>query len=295
MGRAQRSFTFSCSRVFRCARRIAITVAFFSQVFYPCVVAAQTGAWSAPSSGYLYDSDSRTIRSVTGFIGSAVLGPSVTGGIDWASLAPNQKYAIAEQNGSQVWIPDLASGGFTQVLDRIPPAHQAFFGPTTRAAVPQFLRKVTSSSGLRISVRGLCPFRHGASITTCAQAVRTRPEIPGAHWCGPGGAFSQQILPPSAVLLASYSDETWQVWIASRTAHPLNVAVSGSPVAAAIARESSDVFVADVAGHRIVQIRNSDTIPDPSDVVSSDLFVNDPTAMVVSSDGSRLFVADPRR
>ena len=284
MSRVQRSLSFSC------ARRLPIAVAFFSQVFHPGVVAAQTGAWSAPSSGYLYDSNNRTIRSVTGFIGSAVLGPSVTGGIDWASLAPNHKYAIAEQNGSQVWIPDLASGDSTQVLDRIPPAHQAFWADdASQAAIlaegNQLIWITNFSSGpVPVSTWHLDDYVRPSGSN---QARNPRVALVRTRWSVLAADSSAE-----RVLLASYSDETWQIWIASRTAPPQNIAFSGRPVAAAFARGNADVFVADGAGHRIVQIRNSDTIPDPSDVVSSAVYVNDPTAMVVSSDGSRLFVAD---
>jgi len=95
---------------------------------------AQSGNWTAPSGGYFYDSTNRSIRSLTGIIGSAVQGPSVATGIDWASVAPNQTSALAQQNGSQIWIPDLSAAGTFQVLDRFQPGGYPHRGRGTHLA-----------------------------------------------------------------------------------------------------------------------------------------------------------------
>ena len=227
-----------------CARGIRIAVAVFSALLHPGVVTAQSGTWSAPSSGYLFDSDNKTIRSVTGFIGSAVLGPSVTGGIEWASVAPNQKYAIAEQNGSQVWIPNLASADSIRVLDRVSPARQAFWADdASQAAIlaegNQLIWITNFSSGpVPVSTWRLDNYVHpgGSNQAGDRRSALLRTQ---ARWTVLAADSSAE-----RVLLASFSDETWQLWVASPPVPPPNLAVSGRPGAAAFARGTSDVFVA---------------------------------------------------
>jgi hypothetical protein len=94
------------------------------------------------------------------------------------------------------------------------------------------------------------------------------------------------------VLLSLVSGESSQIFLASATAPPVKIPFDGFPVAAAFAPGANSVFVADAAGHRIVAVANLQTSPALTTLVSSAVYVGDPAAMAVSSDGNRLFVAD---
>ncbi len=255
---------------------------------------AQTVTSVAPSGGYVYDANNRSIRSVTGLIGAAVVGPSVADGIDWLSVAPNQKSALAGRSGSTVWIPDLSVAGTSQVLDRVPLAQQAFWAADASQAVVvttgEQLIWLTgfNSVPVPLSSWNLELYNRGGSANSTTEApVRVGSRRPQTVWSllAADSAANQ-------VLLLSQTMGYWQIWLASATAPPLNIPYSGHPVAAAFAPGAAGLFIADAANHQIVQIQNPDTSPVFTTIVSSELLVNDPAAIALSADGTRLFVAD---
>ncbi len=255
---------------------------------------AQPPTWTAPSSGYIYDSIGRNIVPVTGFIGSAVAGPPVASGIDKVSVAPNQKSALAVKNGSLIWIPDLSTPSTFQPLNRIPAIQQVFWSAdSSQAAVlasgPELLWLNNFSSGpVAISTWNLRSYStSSASDAAHAQLVRTGHPPEDAAW-----SLLAADSAANRVLLTSHVGETWQIWLASSTVPPANIPFTGTPVVAAFSPTNGNVFIADTAGHQVVQIQNLNTNPVLTAVVSSPLYVNNPVAMVLSSDGNRLFLAD---
>jgi DNA-binding beta-propeller fold protein YncE len=260
----------------------------------PGTATAQTAAWTAPSSGYVYDSIGRNILPVTGFIGSAAVGPSVASGIDRVSVAPNQKSALAVQNGSQIWIPDLSVPGTSQPLDRIPGIQQVFWAiDSSQAAVlapgQELLWLNNFSSGpVPVSTWNLQSYGpSSARDAASAQIVRIGRSSEEAVW-----SLLAADSAANRVLLTVRTAGVWQIWLASSTVPPINIPFSGQPVAAAFNPSNGSIFVADAAGHQVVQIQNLNTNPIFTTLVSSSVYVNDPTAMVLSSDGNRLFLAD---
>jgi hypothetical protein len=61
------------------------------------MMSAQPARWSTPTLGYLYDSDSKAIRVLSGIPGAASLdgGLAVPDKLEQAAISPNGKYAIA--------------------------------------------------------------------------------------------------------------------------------------------------------------------------------------------------------
>jgi hypothetical protein len=260
-------------------------------VLYSGTATAQTGTWTPPFSGYVHDAINRSIRPVTGFIGAAVLGPSVADGIDWVSMAPNQKSALAERNGSRIWMPDLSLAGTWQNLDRTPLARQAIWATDSSRAV--ILAEGAQVFWLDIINSVPVP----ESSWTLERYSRIGSPRPQPLRIGLGRdetVWSLLAADSSAdkVLLASRTGENWQIWLASTTLPPLRIPFSGHPVAAAFAAGAGGVFVADAASHSIVRIQNLEMAPVLTSVFSSEVYVNDPAALVLSSDGNRLFVAD---
>jgi hypothetical protein len=269
-----------------------------SPIFESGIVLAQSATWSTPSSGFIYDSGSQSIRSLTGFIGAATLGPPAVTGIDWAAIAPNAKSAIAEQNGAEIWIPDLTSPAVVQSLDRIPLSQEAFWASDSSQAVilaagGQLIWLNNFSSGpVSVSTWNLQSYTRAVSANSgvarnLGDVARSGPPPRRATWTLLAADSSAD-----RVLLALHNGETWQLWFASSTVPPQMIPFDGHPVAAAFAPATGGVYVADAAGHRLVQIQNPGSNPVLTTVIASDVYIHDPAALALSSDGNRLFVAD---
>lgn len=70
-------------------------------------VVAQPSTFSGPVPGFTFDPATRSVRAVIGSLGSATLGPSVAGALDFASVAPRQNYGIAVRRGQVFFISAL--------------------------------------------------------------------------------------------------------------------------------------------------------------------------------------------
>ena len=276
------------------ANKTGGAIVFLAIVPFSVNASAQTGNWTTPVSGYVYDSINRSIRPVAGSIGAALLGPSVAGGIDSLSVAPNQKSALAESNGLTVWIPDLSAAEAFQSLDRVPLAQQTFWAAdANQAAILKSRAQIVwltnlSSRPVPLSSWNLESYNPTVSTSlTSADARRIGSRRQQTVWSLLAADSSA-----NQVLLVSRTGENWQIWLTSSTVPPMNIPFSGHPVAAAFAPGSSGVYVADALNHQIVQIQNLEATPVFTTVVFSDVYVKDPSALVMSSDGNRLFVAD---
>jgi hypothetical protein len=65
---------------------------------------------SGPVEGYVFDEPSRSFRAVLGFPGSASLGPALSVGFDYGSVAPLKNYAIAFQKNHIKFVSGLGTG-----------------------------------------------------------------------------------------------------------------------------------------------------------------------------------------
>jgi DNA-binding beta-propeller fold protein YncE len=242
---------------------------------------AQAQTWTAPTSGYIYDAATRSIRPVTGFVGSSILGPSIVDGIDWAALAPNQKSALVQRGGSLVWIADLATPDRSQTLDQLPLARLAFWASDSTRVV-----LLTEDSQL-IWLTSL------DSSPTSEAAWRLDTLVPAAP-SGDPASWSLLAADSSAdrVLLAVSAADGPQPWIASRAAPPAALPLSLHPVAAVFAPGTPSAFVADASSHQVFQLQGLDRAPSATSILSSDIYVNDPAGIVLSTDGGRFFLAD---
>jgi hypothetical protein len=73
------------------------------------VVPAQQIALHGPVEGFLFDAPTRSLRAVTGVPGSATFGPALSHGLEFASVAPHENYAIAFQSGNCLFVSALDS------------------------------------------------------------------------------------------------------------------------------------------------------------------------------------------
>jgi hypothetical protein len=73
-------------------------------------LAAQQGPLQGPVEGFLFDPPTRSLRAVTGSLGSALLGEALLKGLDYGSVGPHRNYAIAFHDGACVLVTGLDSG-----------------------------------------------------------------------------------------------------------------------------------------------------------------------------------------
>ena len=244
------------------------------------VATAQTPSWSAPLGGYVFDPLQHTIRPISGFVGSALLGAPVASGVEWVSLAPNQQSAILQKNRTQSWVPNLADSAQTFSLPHLPSARQAMWAADSSRAVlltnaqifwlTNFTSTPVAQTGWNLT-GAASPARHGtAAIWTLLATDATADKV----------------------LLGAETAQGWQLWEASTTTAPVQVAVFARPVVAAFASTSSAAFIADVATNQVFRLTLGST-PPLTPLLSSATYVSHVSGIALSSDDARLFLADP--
>jgi WD40 repeat protein len=72
-------------------------------------VGAQQATLNGPVEAYTFDAPTRSLRAVIGIPGAASFGPTLRDGLDFASVAPSQNYAIGFQRGECLLIAGLGS------------------------------------------------------------------------------------------------------------------------------------------------------------------------------------------
>jgi hypothetical protein len=248
-------------------------------VFTPTHALAQTPVWNTPSSGYLYDSFTQSIRSIVGFAGSAYLGSSAASGVDWASLAPNQQSALVISSG----------GALLSIANLAAPSQVVSLDPTYTPR--QVLWSADSSQAVLLTAGGQLVWLTNMAATP----------LPVASWDletrRPTRSLPRQwslLAADSAadrVLLTSRGDDSSELWWASTSVSPVIIPLTGQ-AGAAVFSSSASAFVVDGAAHSIFQIQNLPAGPTVSTLLSSEQYLTKPIGMALSADGTRIFVAD---
>lgn len=243
-----------------------------------CVAAAtaQTASWTAPTDGYIYDAATQSIRPVDGFIGSAVLGPAILDGLDWASVAPNRKSALIRHAGSLAWIPDLGSPAQSRQLSQIPVPVQALWASDSG-------RVVLLTSGNELYWLGDFGAQPSVQARWNLESAARRVNRNSVNW-----VLLATDVSANRVLLARFGNGVGQLRVASAATAPMTIPFAGTPVAAAFLSGGTAAFVADGISRDVVQILGLDSVP----VSGTFLSVDQPSAMATSVDGKRLFIAD---
>lgn len=231
-----------------------------------------------PSSGYVADLPTSSIRPITGFVGSAVLGPSVLDNLVWASVAPNQKSALVQQGDSVVWIADLAYPDRSQALDHVPPAQRAFWSADSKRAV---------ILTIDFQLIWLTNFDSNPRPEATWQLDATLPSA----GIGPGWSLLAADSSADRVLL-SVSVDGPSLWTSSRTLPPAAVPLALHPAAAAFANKSDAVFVVDSNSKSVVRIDGLDGTASMTALLSSGDYVSSPAGIVLSQGDDQFMLAD---
>lgn len=85
---------------------------------------------SAPTLGYVFDEQAKSLRTVDGVPGSALLGGAVEIGVplDWIALAPNRRYGLGVREGQMLLVRLDGGTGMASPADL--PLGSVFFSPS---------------------------------------------------------------------------------------------------------------------------------------------------------------------
>lgn len=246
-----------------------------------CPLFAQATAWNAPSTLYVHDAVSKTIRPIVGVIGSSYPGDVLLDGVEWASLALNHKSALVYRGGILAWVPSLSASNLavdfaSYSLQNVPLPQQVIWAADSARAV------VLTAGSPRLVWLG--QFDPAPRIVTGWDLDSSQ-----AKWSLLAADSSV-----NQVLLTSQNGDSSQLWLVSQTNAPVRIAGFNRPVAAVMASGGGTAFVADAGAHQISMLRGLSARPVVAPFVVSDLYVADPVGLALSSDGTRLFLADGR-
>uniref|UniRef100_Q01XJ1 Uncharacterized protein n=1 Tax=Solibacter usitatus (strain Ellin6076) TaxID=234267 RepID=Q01XJ1_SOLUE len=242
-------------------------------VLFAASLSAQTPSWTLPASGYVYDSISRTIRPVVGFLGSSYAGPPVQAGLAWASVAPGGHAALIVQQDRLWWLQDLSSSN-------LPPV--GIDGVDSTALDCRWSADASTSTVLS-SGSATLTWLSGSQVTNRLDLSTVQ-----------AGVWTMLAADSKAnsVLLASNADGVWTLWLLSPNGQPSNLGTAQHPVSAAFAQRSSAVYIAEADVPRVSRIQWADGSPARS-VLGTDDGIQSLAGLALSGDDQTLFAADP--
>ncbi len=237
----------------------------------PAILTAQQATWSIPTLGYLYDSDSKAIRVLSGIPGAASLdgGLPVPDKLEQAAISPNGKFAIAavKDAGSLSLITWNAGAASSALLD----------GSTSAADLVAF-----SNSGAVAAI-----------LSRDAQTIQVwtgLPEQPALSRQLPAVDLSALAVSDDGSLLAGANSSS--VFLIGGD-QPKMLA-SGGPFALTFLKNTHDLAVADQSTDQISLLSQPDGDLQTQALAGSGDGVAQTVALAVSGDGAVLLAANLR-
>lgn len=233
-------------------------------------LAAQESFLSGPVSGFVFDRASRSIRPIVGLPGASYLGDALAAGLDWASVAPAGNVALAVKDGQLYALRGLGpEAPWIEIEEASPAIDRVAWAADGSAAA------LYSSAGSRLLfVRNL------GESPAAAGAV----DLPGRVAALALGASGE------CAVAGVEADRESGLYLACLDA-PLRLLAATAPPAA-IALAGSDLYVAEGATGRILQIRNYQEEATLMPFADNPGEAWDPVGLAVSADQRRLFVAN---
>jgi hypothetical protein len=228
------------------------------------VVAAQETRLAGPVSGFLFDPQLRAVRPIMGVLGASYLGEAVVPDVDYASVSPDGRFAIAVRGGSAILIRGLGEG-------RLESVELEGASGVTRAA--------WSADSAAVA------------LWSDAGDVEAWSELTAA----PRRTLSAGLGPLAAVAVAAggravvAASKTGAILLASEGAAVRQMLELERPTALALA--GNRLFVADAARNEILAIGNYLDGGDAQMFAGAARGVEDPSALAISPDQKSLLVA----
>lgn len=224
-----------------------------------------SGAWSAPNLGYLFDSESRSLRAVQGVPGAASLegGVPFDAKLESAVVDPSRRYAILR----------LSEGGLTLVRLAGDPAARAIDSSATSVTL--------SASG--DAALFYDPESHQAQVWT---ALAAQPSLQREFLLD---SFQAAAITDDGSLVATAGEAGVRLYDGDRVS---TLSASNGIKALTFRRGSRDLAAADSAGDQILLFRGGE--PEAATVASVQDGVAEPVALSFSESGGKLIAANAK-
>jgi hypothetical protein len=237
----------------------------------PAILTAQSAKWSTPTLGYLYDSDSKAIRLLSGIPGAASLdgGLSVPDKLEQAAISPNGKYAIAAvKDAASLSLITWSTGAVTSA---------ALDGAPATADLVVF----SNSSAV------------AAILSRDAQTIQVwtgLPDQPSLARQVPAVDLSALAVSDDGTLLAGANG--WSVFLIG--SGQTKTLTAGGPYALTFLKDAHDLAIADQTSDQISLLTQVDGDMKTQALAGSSDGVAQVTALAMSGDGAVLVAANLR-
>jgi hypothetical protein len=228
-------------------------------------LAAQETRLAGPVSGFLFDPQARAVRSIQGVLGASYLGEAVAADLEYASVAPNGKYAVAVRQDGVLLLRGLDQGII---------AESALEG-----AAAGVTRAVWSADSTAVALWG------DAGRVQVWTDLASTPRLALAADAGEIAAVAVASEGRGLVVAA----RSGAILVASEGAALRAILQLEQPTALALA--GNRLFVADAARNEILSIGDYRKGGDAQMFANTAGGVEDPVALAVSPDRSRLYAA----
>ncbi len=281
----------------------------------PMLGAAQSASWTPPTLGYLFDSDSKSIRPLSGIPGAASLeaGLAVPSKLEQAFISPNRKFALAATKDGEHLLLVTWTGNSANAteLDGAPASAEqiAFSGSGSAAAIwNRDARKIQVWKGLP-DQPSLFKEIESAELTALAvsddgDAVAAATEV-GLVLAGAGkilgvGSFSGLAFLPGTHDLAAAEQTLDQVSLIRKVDSDADtVQLAGNqdgvsqPIAVAFSSDGRKLIVANLRGQSVLSIdlESRAVIATPCDCEAEGLYRAQGNAVFRLTNGSQDLIA----
>ena len=226
-------------------------------------LAAQETRLAGPVSGVLFDPQARALRPILGVMGASYLGDAVVAGLDYASVSPNGKFAVAIRPDGVLLVRGLDEGRADQFALETPAGvtHAAWSADSSAVALWNDAGHVEAWRDLATTARLALSADLGKIVAVAVAA---------------DGSNLAAATEAGAIVLAD-GTAVRQILALERPA--------------ALALAGSRLFVADAARNEILSLANYAKAGDAQMFANGARGVSDPEAMAVSPDQKALLVA----
>ncbi len=224
--------------------------------------AADISRLEGPVSGFVFDREQRAVRPVVGVLGAAYLGDALAEGLDFASVSPDGKVAVAIKDGRLYAARGLDRGEVSLA------AIDSAISSIDRAAWSGSSAAIYSASGQRVEIwRGLGDTSEQVTAADLPDSCRVVALAAG------NGAAAVASEDGAVYVIRDGSSR-----LAARVTRPGGIAISGN-----------DLFVTDRDRNEVLRIANYTEASDAVLFANEARGVTDPVAVAVAR--GRVFVA----
>ena len=247
------------------------------QKLIPILCVASIAGWAdnnaslrGPVTGYVFDPQTQVIRPMVGFPGAAYMGTPLVTMLQAASVSPDGSAVLAMQGGRLTLYRGFGTASLTVV-------------PVNGAIAADYFAWNTSSAAVALYSSAT---KQAQVLSNLLASVSSSVAI---DLSGLAGQVTAMAFDGKRIILAAVSSGTGGIYVATTQSGPQPVASAVSPLAIVLA--GADLYFADKQAQQIWQVRSYATQPAPV-LFAADAGISSPTALQLSSDGGRLYVAN---